>query len=241
LQTIAIVQARTGSTRLPGKVLAPLGGVPALSRVLRRLGRARSVEGIVVATTTDRADDIVGRIAEAEGARMFRGHPTDVLGRYLGAADAAPARLVVRITADCPLVMPGIVDAVVEAATAGGYAYTSNTITRTFPKGLDVECFTYDALKRAAAAAMAPHEREHVTPFMRDRPVEFPHGEVRTDPDRSDLRWTLDYPEDLAFLDRVFAELGDPRSMDEVLRLMDDVAAVRELHAAAAARARADG
>ena len=194
-----------------------------------------------MATTTDQADDAVARIAEEEGALVFRGHPTDVLGRYLGAADAANARLVVRITADCPLVMPGIVDEVVKVARAGGHAYTSNTLTRTYPKGLDVECFTYAALERAARAATAPHDREHVTRFMKDRDHEFSQGELRTEPDRSHLRWTLDYPEDLAFLDMVYLELDDPGSMDEVLRLMGEVPAVRELHDAASARARADG
>jgi spore coat polysaccharide biosynthesis protein SpsF len=197
--------------------------------------------GIVVATTTDRADDAVERIAEDEGAPVFRGHPTDVLGRYLGAADAAHAQLVVRVTSDCPLVMPGIVDEVVEAARAGGYAYTSNTLTRTYPKGLDVECFTHAALERAARAATAAYDREHVTPYMKLRDHDFSLGEVVTDPDRSHLRWTLDYPEDLMFLDRVFVELDDPSSMDDVLRLMEAVPAVRELHEAASARARADG
>lgn len=238
--TAAIVQARTGSTRLPRKVLADLGGVPALARVLRRLKKAASLHRIVVATTGDPADDPVVELASDESCDVSRGHPTDVLGRYVTAAIEASPALIVRITADCPLLMPDVVDAVVEKTLEGGYDYASNTLTRTFPRGLDVECFTMAALERAADEATLPADREHVTPYMQRSPERFSLGEVRTEPDRSHLRWTLDYPEDLAFLDRVFTELPDPATLRDVVALMDRDAMVATLHREAVVRAQAD-
>ena len=240
MRVLAVVQARMGSSRLPGKVLARLGGVPALSRVLRRTRSATRVDDVIVATTDSAEDDAVERLAAAEGCGTYRGSRDDVLDRYWRTAARERPVYVVRITADCPLVMPRVVDRVVEVTIAGGFDYASNTLVRTYPKGLDVECFTLAALERAVRDATDAYDREHVTPYLKRYPALFRPGDVRARTDRSDLRWTLDYPEDLAFLDRVFSELGDPSSPEQVVQLMETDSEVAELHRAAVVRAQAD-
>src|SRR5262249_13108735 len=149
-KTVAIVQARTGSTRLPGKVLAQVGTRPMLAQQLRRLRDAVTLDEIVVATTTESRDDPVAEIAEAEDVRCFRGSESDVLGRYVGAARASGAEIVVRLTADCPLIDPGVVDRVTGLLVngAGEYDYASNVVRRTFPQGLDAEALFVDTLER---------------------------------------------------------------------------------------------
>jgi spore coat polysaccharide biosynthesis protein SpsF (cytidylyltransferase family) len=227
-----------GSSRLPGKVLARLGGVPALSRVLRRTRSATRVDDVIVATTDSAEDDAVERLAAAEGCGTYRGSRDDVLDRYWRTAARERPVYVVRITADCPLVMPRVVDRVVEVAIAGGFDYASNTLVRTYPKGLDVECFTLAALERAARDATDANDREHVTPYLKRHPALFRPGDVRARTDRSDLRWTLDHPEDLAFLDRVFQRMPAPDCVEDVVGLVEGDPELAGLHRAAVESAR---
>jgi spore coat polysaccharide biosynthesis protein SpsF len=215
---LAIVQARMSSTRLPGKVLADIGGEPALELMLKRLGRARSLDRIVVATSTDASDDA---LEAASPAPVYRGPLEDVLARYAGAIGDWDG-VVVRVTADCPLIDPSIVDRVV-GLMGPGVAYASNVEPRTFPDGLDVEAFTADALRSLAASASDPAEREHVTLGLRSRPDRYPPASLVNDVDLGELRWTVDTPEDLEFVRAVVERLGEWRygaGMDEVLAVV---------------------
>jgi len=205
---VAVVQARTGSTRLPGKVLADVAGRSMLARVCERLGRAGTVDGVIVATTTEPADRAVAAECARLGVPCFRGSEWDVLGRYHDAAAAWGAEVVVRVTADCPLIDPEVVDRVVLAFLDARPDYASNTLERTWPRGLDIEVFTAAALARAHREARLPHEREHVTPYLYGHPQQFRLLAV-TGPDRlGHLRWTVDTPDDLRLVREIYARLG---------------------------------
>lgn len=207
--TLAVVQARMGSTRLPGKVLADLGGRPVLELMLDRLARAH-VDHLVVATSDLPGDDPVADLATRVGVPVVRGSEADVLGRFLVALDRFPADDVVRLTADCPLIDPLVVDAAVGLHRRTGADYTSNSLERTFPDGLDVEVARADALRVAAVEAVRSDEREHVTPFLYHRPDRFALASLETAEQLGHERWTLDTAEDLARLRTIVAALDDP-------------------------------
>lgn len=203
------MQARTGSTRLPGKVLADLAGRPMLAHQLRRLQACRLADDIVVATTEAAADDPLTRLADEAGVRWFRGSEDDVLARYLGAAREAGADVVVRVTADCPLIDPEQTDRVTAALGDGLCDYASNVVRRTFPRGLDSEAMTREALERAGRLAVSAAAREHVTRVMLvERPELFRLRSVEDERDNSDLRWTVDTAADLEMVRRVYAALS---------------------------------
>jgi spore coat polysaccharide biosynthesis protein SpsF len=209
LRTVAIVQARTTSSRFPGKVLADLAGQPVLAWVLRR-ARASAVDDVVVATTENAEDDPVVAIAEREGARWFRGDEHDVLGRYVQAAREAGADAVVRLTADCPMLDAAVIDDVIGALRDAPEPvdYSANVIERTFPQGLDAEALHFDVLLRAHRMGTSPEAREHVTWFIREeRPDLFELRSVTADTDDSDLQWSIDRPEDLERVRAVYASL----------------------------------
>lgn len=196
------------STRLPGKVLADLAGAPMLERELARLRRAATVDEIVVATTTNETDDPVVALCEGIGVSTFRGSEADVLSRFVGAADRFRADTVVRITADCPLIDPDVVNLVVRTLHEAGNDYASNVAARTYPRGLDVEALTRGALERCASLATSLPAREHVTWLIHtERPELFSRSSVVSEVDGSDLRWTVDTPEDLEMVRRVYAGL----------------------------------
>lgn len=230
MTVVAIIQARMGSTRLPGKVLRRLAGKSVLAHVIGRVAAAHGIERTVVATTTADADDAVAREARAHGASVYRGSETDVLDRYYRAAVEQSASTIVRITSDCPLLDPDIVGAMLRdfdraAASANPVDYMSNGLRRTFPRGLDAEIFTMDALARAHRAASAPYEREHVTPYIYEHPDEFRIRSYESSVDLSRHRWTLDTEEDFAMLSRVFKALSSPQrapTTQAVLRYLDD-------------------
>lgn len=208
-RTVAIIQARTGSTRLPGKVLLPLLGEPLLVRVVRRVARASTVDATVVATSTSPNDDAIADLAAHEGWLVARGSETDLLDRYLQAARAHGAERVVRITSDCPLIDPDVIDAVVEALESAAADYASNTLDpRTFPRGLDVEAMTMAALEAAGRADHDPASREHATPFIYRHPELFRLVRVPSDDDRSDHRWSVDTPDDYELVTRIYETLG---------------------------------
>jgi spore coat polysaccharide biosynthesis protein SpsF len=228
VRVVAVVQARTQSTRLPGKVLMPLCGVLVVQRVLRRLARSNTLDGIVLATSDLGADDELARVAAKEPAVLVvRGSEQDVLSRYLLAARMARADALVRVTSDCPLIDPAVVDEAVRLLTTNfpDCDYASNTIERTYPRGLDVEVFTTAALEGAGLRARDDYDREHVTPFLWTQPDVFRIRQLRNPVDHSAKRWTLDTPEDLAFLQRTFDALGpaaDGASWTTVLRLLEE-------------------
>ena len=206
MTTVAIIQARLDSSRLPGKVLADLGGAPMLDRVIARAAACPAIGRIVVATTDRPLDDAIADRARDLDCEVYRGSANDVLGRYVGAARASGAHVVVRLTADCPLLDPQVIGAVI-AALRGDVDYASNTHARTFPRGLDVEAFHADVLVRLDRAAHSDAAREHVTAFVMERPDLFSVCQVVSPRDDSDLRLTVDTPEDLALVRAIHAGL----------------------------------
>lgn len=210
MRTAIIIQTRMTSTRLPGKVLMDVGGRPMLAQQLRRVKACRAADEIVVATTTNKTDDPVIALAEQEDVRWFRGSENDVLSRYVGAAREAQADIVVRITSDCPLIDAEVSDTVIEELKdhTGEVDYVNNAMPRTYPRGLDTEAFFRDTLERMGRLAHSAPAREHVTHFLlEERRDLFVVRGVRDSEDNSDLRWTVDTPEDLAMVRRVYEGL----------------------------------
>lgn len=221
MSVVAIIQARSGSRRLPGKVLADLGGAPLLQRVVERAQRIPGMDRVMVATTTQPGDDAVARLCETVGVECYRGSENDVLDRYYCAARHAQAERIVRITADCPMLDPGVAARVVNESATTGCDYAANINPPTYPDGLDVEVMTAEALERSWRDATLTSEREHVTLHIRNNPGRFTTVNVAQEPDRSALRWTVDEPADLAFAREVYTELGSGSwGQDEVLGLL---------------------
>ncbi len=222
-RTVAIIQARTGSERLPGKVLLPLLGEPMLVHVVRRVSRAKSLDATVVATTTLSADDAIDELATREGWRISRGSETDLLDRYRQAAKANDADVVVRITSDCPLIDPTLIDDVVSARDKANADYASNSLEpRTYPRGLDVEAMTIGALEAADHDDTDPRSREHATPWIYRHPDRFTIVPVRSKVDLSAHRWTVDTPEDYDLVRRIYDALGrDDFSWRDALAVVD--------------------
>ncbi len=200
---VAVVQARMGSTRLPGKVMKPIGGTPMIELLLARLAGTRGLDQIVVATAQDPRNDPLAAHVEGLGHACIRGPEDDVLARYLIAARISDADVLVRITGDCPLVDPGLVEACLARFDAEKVDYLSNTAPPTFPDGLDIEVFTRAALERAGRAATAPADREHVTPFLR-RDAQFSRATLSHSEDLSHMRWTVDEPADFTLIEGIF-------------------------------------
>lgn len=205
VNVVAMVQTRMGSTRLPGKVMKDLGGEPMLARVISRLRRARRLTHLVIATTTEPADDVIVEFCGSKSVAVFRGSELDVLDRYYRAATEYRADVVVRITSDCPLIDPTIVDRVIEVFHDASADYVSNTMVRSYPRGLDTEVFRASALERAWRTATLSYERVHVTPYIYQHPQLFKCESVVNDIDLSSGRWTVDTPDDLALARAVYA------------------------------------
>jgi spore coat polysaccharide biosynthesis protein SpsF len=202
---VAIVQARMGSTRLPGKVLLDIAGRPMLTRVMQRLDLATRLDARVLATSHLPQDDPIAELCQREGLRCFRGEPHDLLDRYYRAALEQQAGVVVRVTADCPLIDPGLVDQTVQAFQQADppVAPPTGWRRRTYPIGLDTEVCSMAALEQAWRQAAEPHQREHVMPFFYENPDRFRTLLLDHQEDLGDLRWTVDTPEDLAFVREV--------------------------------------
>jgi spore coat polysaccharide biosynthesis protein SpsF len=207
--TLAILQARTSSRRLPGKVLADLFGQPMLARQIERVQRARRITQLVVATSAERSDDAIAALCDSLAIACFRGSLDDVLERCYAAARAQTPRPehVVRLTGDCPLCDPALIDEVIALHLASGADYTSNALERRFPDGLDVEAMRFSALEIAAREARSPAQREHVTPFLYEHPERFRLASLRCERALGALRFTVDEPADLRFVQRVYAAL----------------------------------
>jgi spore coat polysaccharide biosynthesis protein SpsF len=209
VRTVAIIQARTGSTRLPGKVMLPLLGEPILCLVMRRVARARRVDEAVIATTELGADDAIVELGRRNGWRVVRGSENDLLARYLQAARATGADRVVRITSDCPLIDGALIDEVIEALDREGSDYASNTLEpRTYPRGLDVEAMPVAALESAGALDRDPATREHATLYIRRHPERYRQTRVALPVDLSAHRWTVDTTEDYELVRRIYDALG---------------------------------
>ena len=222
-RALAIVQARMSSTRLPGKSVADVDGEPMLVLLLRRLRSASELAEIIVATSTDSDDDQVVAVAREVVTDVHRGPLNDVLARFVGAARGHRGPLV-RVTADCPLIDPEVVDEVVRLFTrTAGCVYASNIEPRSYPVGLDVEVFSPAALERADAETQDPADREHVTALMRRELTRFPSANLAFDQDLSDLRWTVDTADDLEFVRAVVSRLGACRHTADWLEILEEV------------------
>lgn len=207
MKIVAIVQARMGSTRLPNKVMKPIGSVPMIELLLARLARAREISQIIVATSTDPRNEVLAGHVRSLGYACERGSESDVLERYLQAARAHGADVVVRITGDCPLVDPELVDEAVRRFRAAGVDYFSNIAPPTYPDGLDIEVFTMAALETAARETAAPYDHEHVTPYLRES-GRFSQSSMQAEQDYSALRWTVDEQADFDVVAGVFAHFA---------------------------------
>lgn len=210
MKIVAIIQARMSSSRLPGKVLLDIAGQPMLAHVVERTRLAQTIDQVVVATTTDRSDDAIEVFCRERGVPYIRGNLYDVLDRYYQAGQAFQAAVVVRITSDCPLIDPGVVDKTVTEFLQDGKAdFAANRLPppwgRTYPVGLDTEVCTFGGLELAWQEAQAQHQREHVMPFFYEQPERFRILHVNHEVDYGALRWTVDTPEDLELVRQIFA------------------------------------
>jgi glutamate-1-semialdehyde 2,1-aminomutase/spore coat polysaccharide biosynthesis protein SpsF len=230
-KVIAVIQARMGSTRLPGKTMMDLAGTPLLDRLLRQMAGAKTLNEVVIATSIDPADDVIEQYALGRGYRAVRGSEQDVLSRYVMAANAAEADVVVRLTADCPLHSPDTVDEVVTAFLESSADYACNTNPYTRPDGQDVEVFTRAVLNRAAAMATESPDREHVTPWIRRSSEVVRLDVLHRPPHRPSLRWSVDYPDDLEFARLVWACLdrrgSGPFNFEEIMAAVIESGAVQ--------------
>jgi spore coat polysaccharide biosynthesis protein SpsF len=207
--TVAVLQARMSSSRLPGKVMKPILGRPMIELQIERVRRSKRLSDVVVATSVDASDDPLADFLTGIGVRVVRGPLDDVLGRFIAVIDALNlAGDMVRLTADCPLADPDVLDACIALRAGGGFDYASNGRRRTYPRGLDVEVFSVEALRRADRETQAPYDREHVTPWLYRPGTPFTQGELVQARDESDLRWTVDYPADFDFVRRVYETLS---------------------------------
>jgi glutamate-1-semialdehyde 2,1-aminomutase len=223
MKTVAIVQARMGSTRFPNKVMQPICGTPMIGHLLERLSQARRINQIVLATSSDPRNEPLAQYVQRLGFEVYWGSEDDVLDRYYQAAKKAGADVVMRITGDCPLIDPGLVDAVIGLFEEKGVDYASNTMPPTYPDGLDTEVFTFEALEIAWNQANDPRLREHVTPYIRES-GHFARTNLAYETDNSAERWTVDEPEDFEVIRNVFEHFS-PRgdfSWLEVLALRQE-------------------
>jgi spore coat polysaccharide biosynthesis protein SpsF len=254
MKTVAIIQARMGSSRLPGKVLLDIAGKPMMQRVIERTQRAHSLDSVTAATTTDPADDPVAAFAASIGIPCTRGSLHDVLDRYYQAAKTHQADVIVRITADCPVVDPEVIDQTVRLVTENSaFDFSCNRLPppfgRTFPIGLDVEACTFAALQRAWQESTETFHREHVMPFIYEgtrlalrtpqiaegvSPRGFRIAQLHHQPDYGSLRWTVDTPEDLVFMREIFTRLGNKTDFTwyDVLEIIQQHPELAQINAA---------
>lgn len=195
------------SSRLPGKVLMPLSGKPMLMQQVARVTISKKIDKLVVATSTDKSDDEIEKLCKQHGIEYFRGDLEDVLKRYYRAARKFNATDIVRLTGDCPLIDPEVIDEIISFYQKKKFDYASNTINPTYPDGLDVEIFSFRALEEAFNEAKLPSEREHVTPFILKQPNRFSLGNYKNSTDLSDLRWTVDESRDFELVKNIYEAL----------------------------------
>ncbi|MBS3681217.1 glycosyltransferase family protein [Ornithinibacillus massiliensis] len=217
---LAIIQARMGSTRLPGKVLKPILGKPIINYQVERVKQSKALNQVIIATSKNVKDDAIIYWCEANSIPYYRGDEADVLGRYYEAAKQFSASTIVRLTGDCPIIDSDVIDRVIIDYLKEGTSYCSNTIKRSFPRGMDTEVFSMDALERANYEAKSPLEREHVTTYIRNH---FSTFNVFNNTDYSNHRWTVDTKEDFQLIKKIITELypNNPLfTMEDVVRLL---------------------
>jgi spore coat polysaccharide biosynthesis protein SpsF len=203
----AVLQARVSSRRLPGKILKPILGVPMILRQIERIRRSRLIDRLVLATSTDQTDDALAELCKKNNVDCFRGSLEDVLDRFYQAARSHSPECVVRLTGDCPLTDPAVIDDTLRFMSEGHFDFATNALECTFPDGLDVEAMRYASLEEAWKNARLPSEREHVTPYLYQHPEHFKIGIFKNKTDLSAWRWTVDEPADFELVEKIYAEL----------------------------------
>lgn len=232
MNVVAIIQARMGSSRLPGKVMLPLAGEHVLTQVIERVEMAASIDNICVATSDNKKDDIIERYSKKADANVFRGSESDVLSRMYNAAVSMEADIVVRVTADCPLVSPDITDEIVKKLRENSADYVSTKLERTFPRAVGVAAFTINSFSIVEQRSEKEYEREHVTPYYHENKNEFDLINVVSDDifenekyiGRTDIRVTLDEADDYELLRRVYEDMEFDELLDikKVIRYIDE-------------------
>ncbi|HCJ67211.1 MAG TPA: acylneuraminate cytidylyltransferase, partial [Elusimicrobia bacterium] len=231
---VAIIQARMDSTRLPGKTLMSIGSKPLLWHVVERTGTSRYIDDIVIATSTNEKDDKIEKFAIRNNIKISRGPEDDCLDRYYKAAKKFNADIVVRITADCPLICPEVIDEVLKEYIRGGYDYVTNTLRYTYPDGCDVEVFSFKALEKASKECKDPVDREHVTPYIRNS-RKFKTKNVENDKpvDPNEYKWSVDRIEDLKFVKEVYKHLynnGKIFSYKQIMNLLKNKPGIKKIN-----------
>ncbi|MHB9041469.1 MAG: cytidylyltransferase domain-containing protein [Melioribacteraceae bacterium] len=233
----AIVQARFGSTRLPGKILKEIYHKPMLWHVVNRLSHSRLIDKIIVATTDLAEDDQVQKFCEANNFLFYRGSSEDVLSRYYNAAKSFNAKIIIRITSDCPVIDFSIIDKMLEEFISETRVrkldYLSNVLTRSFPRGLDTEIFTFAAIEKTYNEAKQIYEREHVTPYIYNHPDIFTLKNFSNEKDYSFHRWTVDTQEDFDLVDKIYKSLYEKNKLfllEEILKLFEEHPALIEIN-----------
>jgi spore coat polysaccharide biosynthesis protein SpsF len=232
-KVVAILQARVSSSRLPGKVLLPILGQPMLARQVERVQRARLFGALIVATSIDPSDDPIEALCKERQIVCFRGSLDDVLDRFFRAAEPLQPDHVVRLTGDCPLADPELIDRVITFHIQGGFDYTSNAIEPSYPDGLDVEVFRFACLGQAWKEALLPSQREHVTPFLHTQPGRFRIGSFRGPVDLSHLRWTVDEGKDFELVEKIYGLLYPQHplfDMNDVLILLEKYPELKDMN-----------
>lgn len=230
---LAILQARMSSSRLPGKVLKDIVGKPMILRQVERIRRATSLDRLLIATSDDPSDDPLYATCLDNGLSCFRGSLDDVLDRFYQAAKEFHPDYIVRLTGDCPLTDPDVIDKVVAFGITGSYDYASNTLKPTFPDGLDVEMTRFECLETAWREALLPAQREHVTSFIYQNPERFRLGSFVSTSDLSGLRWTVDHARDLNLVERIYGALYPAKpefSTSDILQLLEQKPELRNLN-----------
>ncbi|KOO49603.1 cytidylyltransferase domain-containing protein [Viridibacillus arvi] len=219
----AIIQARMGSTRLPGKILKEVNGKPLLAYQLERIARAKYVDKVVIATTVNQKDDVIVEFCDNNDVEYYRGSENDVLSRYYEAAELYEGDSIVRLTSDCPIIDPVILDKTIKYYDDNDYDYVSNTIERTYPRGLDTEVFSRAALEKAYKEATLLRDKEHVTAYMYSNPKNFKLGYITNEQDYSEYRWTVDTTEDFELIELILKKLYQENNMfymNDVIELL---------------------
>ena len=221
MNTKAIIQARMGSTRLPGKIMMKLNGISILESLLKQISYCTKLDGVILATTVNKEDDVIETFANDNSIDFFRGDSSDVLNRFYQCSKKFQVDNIVRITSDCPLLDPQLVDKVISLFFTKKYDYTNNFFKRTFPYGTEVEVFSFDSLEKTWKNAKLISQREHVTPYIYDNQNLFSIGYIENDVDISYLHWAVDRIEDLKFVRKIYQKIKKhPILLNDILRVL---------------------
>jgi len=231
MKPIVIIQVRMGSTRLPGKVLKKLNGITVLESLLNQLNYSKLLNDKIIATTSNSEDDVIVNFCKSKEIKCFRGSQDDVLDRYYNCAKKFSINTIIRITSDCPLMDPQVIDDVIDFYLKNSYDYVNNFYKRTYPYGNDVEIFSIKVLEKVWEKATKPSEREHVTPYIYNNPDEFSLGWIENKENLSEFHWTIDRKEDLIFVQNIFKKISKrPILMKDIIDVIKNDPSLLEIN-----------